>query len=955
MQTPFAQALFYRCALMMAIFLAGSSMHVRAQDVVDVHLTQPPPNQLNIADFWKVQLNNRSGREVRIYLHGTGEETSIPDGIIVDVDTRVFTLPPGITTVTGSFVQPIKVNESNKKYQDALLRSGVMPTGEYTVCVEAVEEQSQQVIGRDCKYVTINRLTIPILISPPDESDVMEKLPVFTWMPSVPPAPSQRITYTLKMVEVFAHQTPFDAMQRNPAFFEVASQTRTVFQYPVSSRAFEVKHKYAWQVQSVDNSTRLPVVLGTSEIWWFTYQPLDLTSGDDQSTKGGGAVAAAAGAAAFFPVTPTCPGENWDFELGTMGCWNVTGDAFFAQPLKGAHPVFGDLGHHRDWWVSTFAPGMGDKARGQAVSDEFQLTNNTISFLFGGANDRACAVEILVERMPKDTFKFDVRKLPEVDREYYVVRSTGRLEDRMKKSSTSDRLVKFEWDMTRFVNRSVRVLIIDASTTAHVNVDNFTFYDADKKDSVKLPVMMMSAGERHNLAVTPQEKPASKLRTQLAADVASVKTGKTGIADGALIGETAVLTKGRALTATRMSMMPAQTQSTDELNLMTLTMLPEYSQAISSYAITALNVKNELWGWGSNDDKRVLRSAPATVQEPLLVGIKEVGAVAAGMSHSIIATKDGKMQAWGRNDYGQLGTNDYSDHADPTSVNLLNVVQVSTGMRNAAAITKNGELYTWGYNRSGEAGLVWTFVLNPTTGQVASVWHPNDPVKNTLFKEPMVQVSCGAAHSAAIGKSGIIYLWGNNSYGQLGLDPEAAYVPFPVMLNSPSKSSVDTRIRAASVSCGDFHTVILDVKGRVWTVGGNASGQLGDGTTKDSHVPVLVQGLPSGIRAVAAGSTFTLAVDSLGSVWAWGNNVLGTLGDGTRICRYVPTKIGTIDGVQGIEGGGAHALAVRTDGSLWSWGENAYGQLGDGSTATLTTSLLEPPIGPLRIEKLAAP
>lgn len=951
MPTPSARALFYRRALILAALAAFAALPVLSQEVVDVKLTQPPPNQLRVADFWKVELNNRSGKPVRIMLHGTAEETSIPDGIIADVDTKIFEIPPGRSVVTGSMVQPIHVNESNKTYEDALLRTGLMPTGEYTLCVEALSAESEQVIGRDCKFVTINRLTIPILIAPPDESEVMDRLPVFSWMPSVPPSPQQRMTYRLKIVEVFANQTPFDAMQRNPAFMMVESLNRTVFQYPVSSRTFEVKHKYAWMVSSIENATRLPVVLGESEIWWFTYLPMEVPKDDDAGAK----TTAAGGT--FFPVTPSCPGENWDFEVGTMACWIVSGDAMYAQPQRGSHPVFGNLGHHLDWWVTTFAPGLGEAALGQAVSEEFQLKNTTVSFLFGGANDRSCAVEFLVEKQSKDTLKLETRKVPGIEREYYVAFSTGRAEDRTKKSSTSDRLVAFEWDLTKYVNRSARVLIIDQSKLAHVNVDKFLFFDAERKDTVKLPVMIMAAGERHSLAVTPEEKPPVKTRTQFATDVTALKDKRVSLSDGVMITDMSVTTKGRSLTATKATIAaPPNTENESNLDLMTLTMAPEYTQAISKFALTALNVKNTLWGWGSNDEKRVQKAAPSVVPEPVHIDIKELNSIAAGMAHSIANTKDGKVQAWGSNDYGQLGTNDYADHADPSAVNLLNCIQVSTGMRNAAAITKNGELYTWGYNRSGEAGLLWTFVLNPTTGQVASVWHPNDPVKNTLFKEPMVQVSCGAAHSAAVGKSGLVYLWGNNSYGQIGVDPDVAYMPVPVQLSGGGVSTIkDARLRAKSVSCGDFHTMILDMQGRVYTLGGNASGQLGDGTTKDSYKPVYVAGLPTSIRAISAGSTFSLAVDSLGNVWAWGNNVLGTLGDGTRICRYVPTKVGRIDGVQGIEGGGAHALAVRTDGSLWTWGDNAYGQLGDGSTANMTTSLVDPPLGPTRVEKLAAP
>jgi hypothetical protein len=88
----------------LAVMLASA----QGPELVDIRLTQPPPNQLRIADLWKVELNNRSGRTVRVYLHGTAEETSIPDGLIVEATTRILSLAPGHTVVTGSDVQPIK-------------------------------------------------------------------------------------------------------------------------------------------------------------------------------------------------------------------------------------------------------------------------------------------------------------------------------------------------------------------------------------------------------------------------------------------------------------------------------------------------------------------------------------------------------------------------------------------------------------------------------------------------------------------------------------------------------------------------------------------------------------------------------------------------------------------------------------------------------------------------------
>jgi hypothetical protein len=168
-----------RLSLVVLVATALATLVAAAQPVVvNVRLTQPPPNQLRIADLWKVQLDNRTGRPVNIYLHGTAEELSVPDGIIADARSKEFIVQPSSYTVTGRDVQPVDVDEYDQRYYDALLRTGSVPTGEYKICCEAIDVETGQIVGSDCKYVTVSKLSVPILISPPDESEIVEKYPV---------------------------------------------------------------------------------------------------------------------------------------------------------------------------------------------------------------------------------------------------------------------------------------------------------------------------------------------------------------------------------------------------------------------------------------------------------------------------------------------------------------------------------------------------------------------------------------------------------------------------------------------------------------------------------------------------------------------------------------------------------------------------------------------------------
>ena len=134
-----------------------------------------------------------------------------------------------------------------------------------------------------------------------------------------------------------------------------------------------------------------------------------------------------------------------------------------------------------------------------------------------------------------------------------------------------------------------------------------------------------------------------------------------------------------------------------------------------------------------------------------------------------------------------------------------------------------------------------------------------------------------------------------------------------------------------AVVAGATHSLALKNDGTVLAWGSNASGQLGDGTTTDRYGPVTVSGL-RGVVAVVAGGYHSLALESNGTVRAWGNNGVGQLGDGTTTDRYGPVTVSGLRGVVAVVAGVGHSLALKSDGTVWAWGLNNLGQLGDGTT-----------------------
>jgi alpha-tubulin suppressor-like RCC1 family protein len=135
------------------------------------------------------------------------------------------------------------------------------------------------------------------------------------------------------------------------------------------------------------------------------------------------------------------------------------------------------------------------------------------------------------------------------------------------------------------------------------------------------------------------------------------------------------------------------------------------------------------------------------------------------------------------------------------------------------------------------------------------------------------------------------------------------------------------------------HTVVVKPDGTVWTWGGNGNGQLGDGTTTNRSVPAQVPNINDAI-AVAAGSLHTLVLRSDGSVWSWGYNWYGQLGDGTTTQRTDPVLVLGLSNVIAIAAGDNHSVALASDGRVWTWGRNTNGQLGDGSTSGATQPIL---------------
>ena len=177
----------------------------------------------------------------------------------------------------------------------------------------------------------------------------------------------------------------------------------------------------------------------------------------------------------------------------------------------------------------------------------------------------------------------------------------------------------------------------------------------------------------------------------------------------------------------------------------------------------------------------------------------------------------------------------------------------------------------------------------------------------------------------SIGKktNGTIWSWGANSIGQLG---NGTYVD----KNIPTQIGADSNWLKIFSSSSSSHSFAIKTNGTLWGWGSNSYGEVGNGTSLNVISPVQI-GTDNNWNTVAVGEWFTLGLKNNGTLWAWGSNLYGQFGNGTNFDSGIPIQIGSDTNWSSISCGGGHSLAIKTNGTLWAWGWNLSGQLGDGT------------------------
>jgi len=286
------------------------------------------------------------------------------------------------------------------------------------------------------------------------------------------------------------------------------------------------------------------------------------------------------------------------------------------------------------------------------------------------------------------------------------------------------------------------------------------------------------------------------------------------------------------------------------------------------------------------------------------------------------------LMTWGRGIEGQLGDNTLVRKSSPvqTIAYGANWKQISAGNNICAGIKTDGTLWLWGYNNQGQLG----------DNTIISKSSPIQTVAGgTNWKQVFAKgVSTTTGYVAAIKTDGTLWCWGNNSYGQLGDNT--------ITNRSSPVQTVAFGTNWKQVSCGGTgsysNTAAVKSDGTLWCWGDNVNGQLGDNTAGNKRSsPVQTIAFGTNWMQVACGNLCTAGIKTDGTLWIWGNGGNGQLGDNTILAKSSPVQ--TVAGGtnwKSVDGGDNSSFwsAIKTDGTLWSWGLGTSGQLGDNTAVS---------------------
>lgn len=320
----------------------------------------------------------------------------------------------------------------------------------------------------------------------------------------------------------------------------------------------------------------------------------------------------------------------------------------------------------------------------------------------------------------------------------------------------------------------------------------------------------------------------------------------------------------------------------------------------------------QLWAWGQNTNGELGIGNVTPKSSPVQVGALTTWLkVSGGNTHTLAIKNDGTLWAWGQNTMGQLGDGTTVWKSSPIQIGSLTTwSDVSAGYSgHSLALTQDGSIWGWGYNANGQIGD-GTIVPKSSPVQIGAL---------TTWS----QISAGGLFSAALKTDDTLWAWGNASYGQTGQGNTTG-------TSSPVQIGVLTDW--AQVSAGYEHILAIKNNNTLWAWGNNNLGQIGNNSNTASFSSPIQIGALTTWSQISAGVYNTMGLLKDGSLYSWGGNGQGQVGDGTIVSKSSPVQVGALKTWTQVASGNGASFALKSDNTLWAWGDNTgTGQLGLGN------------------------
>ena len=415
---------------------------------------------------------------------------------------------------------------------------------------------------------------------------------------------------------------------------------------------------------------------------------------------------------------------------------------------------------------------------------------------------------------------------------------------------------------------------------------------------------------------------------------------------------------------------------------------------------TCAIASNDSWVycWGSNvngqlgDNTTTMRTAPELTLQGSIPAGTQIRQVSSGVSHACVVGSNNLPYCWGANDYSQLGDNTTTQRNTPVAVSQGGlpsgrmVNQIVAGGVHSCAIASDNKSYCWGLNDSGQIGD-GTSTTRATPVAVSQGGLPSGVTANQIANR-------GGGHTCITGSDNQSYCWGYNAHGNLGngttanatspvqvnpiiapilsqsvyrlYQPSTATTPGQPLATTDTPATLDgiadpfrmrlgltnemrSKPMVTSIDSGAYSSCATNSDDWAYCWGEGWAGQLGNGDTVDSSMPVAIsQGaIPSGatIRQLSAGLRHVCVIASDNWVYCWGENNRGQLGDNSVDRRNTPValnrgNIPTGATIREITTGAEHTCAIASNNRAYCWGNNDDGQVGDGTNTARTTPVV---------------